>query len=289
MDFLSIQNLMKQSINFSQFELKTLEEEEKELLVLNLQTKIVKNQRFERMLVNEKLNTILTILNGEESYIKTRIIEEIKNLDLLTIFSKISQDNLDTFQIIKKYFNDIKVLLDIDLELELSNKYIIIYIQYVLSNEEYDVEDIKKIIKKTKEMYEMTQAIYLAEIEAELYALDIEEVDEKQELEIEQELCNLISNLNLEKELVEGEILYVSKLDKYDEIIALFRNGLRVKHNMRIFLERLAAPFISNNEQIVSVDLIQLLLEKVVKDNKITEGLKGYILQEIVNFITYKQ
>lgn len=276
---------MKQSINFSQFELNTLEEEEKEMLVLNLQSKIVKNERFERMLTNEKLNNIFTILNGEESYMKREIITEIKNLGLVSVFTKINQEKLDTFQIIKKYLNDIKGLLTC--ELELSNKYVIIYIQYLLSNEEYDIEDIKKIIKRTKEIYEMTQEVYLADIEAELFALDIE--DEKQELEIEQELCNLISGLNLEKELAEEEVLYVSKLDKYDEIVALFRNGLQVRHNMRTFLERLAAPFLSDNPQIVSVDLIQLLLERVVKDNEITEGLKGYILQEIVNFITYKQ
>ena len=285
MEFLSIQRLMKQSINFSQFELNTLEEEEKEMLVLNLQSKIVKNERFERMLTNEKLNNIFTILNGEESYMKREIITEIKNLGLVSVFTKINQEKLDTFQIIKKYLNDIKGLLTC--ELELSNKYVIIYIQYLLSNEEYDIEDIKKIIKRTKEIYEMTQEVYLADIEAELFALDIE--DEKQELEIEQELCNLISGLNLEKELAEEEVLYVSKLDKYDEIVALFRNGLQVRHNMRTFLERLAAPFLSDNPQIVSVDLIQLLLERVVKDNEITEGLKGYILQEIVNFITYKQ
>ena len=34
---------------------------------------------------------------------------------------------------------------------------------------------------------------------------------------------------------------------------------------------------------------VQLLLERVVKDNEMTEGLKGYILQQIVNFMTFEQ
>ena len=281
---------MKQSINFSQFELNTLETEEKELLVLNLQSKVVKNTRFERMLNNEMLSNILTILKDEETYAKTKIIREIKNLDLVSIFAKINGEELNTFQIIKKYYNDIKGLLDMNIEF--SNKYIIIYIQYVLVGD-YDIEDIKRIIKRTKEIYEMNQEILLAEIEAELLAIDFDEdnIDEAQELEMEQEINNLIHDLNIEKEINEEteEVLYISKLEKYDEIIELFRNSLKIKHNMRIFLERLAAPFLSNNTQIVAVDLIKLLLEKVIKDSKITDSLKQYILQEIVNFITYKQ
>jgi len=290
MEFLNIQSLLSKKINFSQFDLKDLESEEKELLVLNLQSKVVKNTRFERMLNNEHLNIILTILNGESSHMKTEIIEEIKNLDLISVFTKINGEKLDTFQIIKKYYNDIKGLLNI--ELPLTNKYIIIYIQYVLDGDEYDVNEIKRIIKRTKEQYEMTQDALLAEIEAELFAICLDEnkveedTDEKQELEIKQEINNIIHNLNLEKELVEEEILYITRLEKYDEIIILFRDGLKIQYDMRTFLERLAAPFLLDNPQVVSVDLIQLLLERVVIDNEITEGLKGYILQQMINFMT---
>ena len=292
MEFLNIQSLLSKQINFSQFDLKDLESEEKELLVLNLQSKVTQNVRFERMLNNEKLNIILTTLNGEESRMKTEIIDEIKNLDLLSVFGKINGEDLDTFQIIKKYYNDIKGLLN--MELSLTNKYIIIYIQYILDGDNYDITEIKRIIKRTKEQYEMVQEEYLASIEAELFAICLEEnqeedSDEKQELEVQQEINNLISNLNLEKELVEEEILYVSRLEKYDEIVCLFRNGLKIQYDMRIFLERLAAPFLLDNPQVVSVDLIQLLLERVVKDNEMTEGLKGYILQQIVNFMTFEQ
>ena len=281
---------MKQSINFSQFELNKLESEQKELLVLNLQSKVIKNTRFEKMLNNERLSNILTILKGESSCMKTNIIEEIKNLDLVSTFGKINGEELDTFQIIKKYFNEIKGLLNMDMEV--SNKYVIIYIQYVLDGD-YEIEDIKRIIKRTKEMYEMTQETLFAEMEAELFAMDLneEDINEQEELEIEQEINNLIHNLNLEKEIDEEteEVLYISKLEKYDEMIELFRNALKIKHNMRMFLERLAAPFLSSNDQIVAVDLIKLLLEKVIKDSEMTKSLKQYILQEIVNFMTYKQ
>ena len=262
------------------------------MLLMNLDSKIKINKRFEKMLSNEILNVMLTTLKGEESHVKTQIVDKIKELDLISVFTKINGEDLDTFQIIKKYYNDIKVLLNQkDLDLERSDKYVIIYIQYVLDGGEYDVEDIKKIIKRTKEQYEMTEEAILAEIEAELFALDLDDIDtdEKQELEVQQEINEIIHNLNLEKELTEEEMLYVTRLEKYDEIVALFRNGLKIKYDMRIFLERLAAPFLSNNEQIVSIDLIEKLLVRVVKDQTITEGLKGYILQEIVNFMTYKQ
>ena len=293
MEFLNIQSLLSKKINFSQFDLKDLETEEKDLLVLNLQSKIVKNTRFERMLNNEHLNIILTTLKGESSHMKTKIIEEIKNLDLISVFTKINGEKLDTFQIIKKYYNDIKGLLNI--ELPLTNKYIIIYIQYVLDGGEYDVNEIKRIIKRTKEQYEMTEDALVAEIEAELFAICLDEnqveedIDEKQELEIKQEINNIIHNLNLEKELADEEILYVTRLEKYDEIITLFRDGLKIQYNMKTFLERLALPFLLDNPQVVSVDLIQLLLERVVIDNEITEGLKGYILQQMINFMTNEQ
>ena len=286
MEFLNIQSLLSKQINFSQFELKTLEKEEKELLILNLQSKVVSNQRFDRMLNKEHLSEILRILKSEEdSYIKTQIIEKIKDLDLVEIFATINEENLDNYQIIKKYYNDIQELLNI--EVELTDKYIIIFIQYVL-NGDYEVNDIKRIIKRTKEQYELSQEEFLADIESELLAaLDlIEDTDEKQELIVEQEMNNLIHDLNVEKEINEEteEVLYITKLEKYDEIIILFRNALNIKYDMKNFLTRIARPFLSDNPRIISIDLIQTLLERVVKDTQITDSLKTFILQEIINF-----
>jgi len=196
MEFLNIQDLLSKQINFSQFGVKNLSSEEKNMLVLFLQGKIRNtNQRFEKLINNEKLSMIFTILNGEESNIKTDIINEIRNLNMSSIFSKINNEDLDVFQIIRKYFNDIKELLNVEFDLSLSNKCVTLYIQYVLSFQQYNERDIYKTIQKVKDTITMQEELFMAEIEEELANLDLDEVeeDEKEELALQQKNQSIIS------------------------------------------------------------------------------------------------
>jgi len=290
MQFLNIQDLLSKQINFSQFDIKDLSAEEKDMLVLFLQGKIENtDQRFERMINNEKLSMILTILNGDETNIKSEIIGEIKNLNLMATFTEMNKENLDVYQLIRKYFNDIKDLLNCEFELVLSNKLVILYIQYILSSG-YKNQDIHNLIQKVKSTIEMQEELFMAEIEEELLNMDMEDIeeDEKEELKIEQDINELMKNLSIEGvEHKEDTVTYITTLEKYEDMITIFRNALQFKYNLIPFFQRLVKPLFS--EQYVSIDILQALIEKVIKDQDISQSLKQFILQSIVSFMNYKE
>lgn len=290
MQFLNIQELLSKQINFSQFDIKDLSAEEKDMLVLFLQGKIENtNQRFERMINNEKLSMILTILNGDESNMKSQIIDEIKNLNLMTTFSSIKKENLDMFQIIRKYNQELQGLLNCNFDLVLSNKYVIIYIQYILSFG-YKKQDIFNAIEKVKATMEMEADLMMAEIEEELLNMDDEDIEEneEEELRLEQDINQLMMNLSIEGvEHKEETVTHISSLEKYEDMKIIFRNALQYNYNLIPFFQRLVKPMFS--EQYVSINILQALIEKVIKDDDLSQSLKQFILQNIVSFMNYKE
>ena len=290
MQFLNIQDLLSKQINFSQFGIKHLSAEEKDLLVLFLQGKIDNtNERFERMINNEKLSMILTILHGDESNMKSLVIDEIKNLNLMKTFSSIKKENLDMYQIIRKYNDDLSPLLNSEFDLTLSNKYVIIHIQYVLSVG-YKKQDIFNTIEKVKATMEMEEEMMLEGIEEDFLNMDTEdfEEDEEAEIRIEQDINQLMTNLSIEGvEHKEDMVTHISKLQKYEDMISIFRNTLKNNYNLIPFFQRLVKPMFS--EQYVSINILQALIEKVIKDDDLSQSLKQYILQSIVSFMNYKE
>lgn len=292
MQFLDIQSLLKSQINFSQFGVKDLTAEEKDMLVLFLQGKIINtNKRFEKLINNEKLSMILTILNeDEETNIKKEIINIIKKLDMLTIFAKIQKEDLDMYKIINKYFKDIKELLHQGIDLVLSNKYVTLYIQYILSFDEYNNQDIINTIQKIKNIIEMETENMMAIIEDELLNMDFDDIEEneEEELMLEQEINQLMSDMSIEGvEHKEDSVIYISSLEKYEDMISIFRKALQFKFNLIPFFQRLVKPTFL--EQYVSIDILKTLIETVIKDEKISQSLKQFILQSIVSFMTYKE
>jgi len=292
MEFLNIQSLMDAHINFSQFDVKDLEAEEKDMLVLFLQGKINQtNQRFEKLINNEKLSMILTILNGDESNIKDEILNEIRNLDLTETFNKMNNEDLDVFQIIRKYFNDIKQLLNCSFDLVLSNKYVTLYIQYILSFDEYNEKTIHFTIQKVKDTMEMEAEIMMAEIEEELLNMDIEDVDEdeKEEAIIEQRINQLMVDMSIEGvEHKEETVTYISSFTKYEDMVTIFRLSLQLKYNLVPFFQRLVKPTFLP-EQYVCFDIMPALIQKIIKDTELSQALKQYILQSVVSFMNYKE
>lgn len=292
MEFLNVQSLLNSQINFSQFGVKDLEAEEKDMLVLFLQGKINQtNQRFEKLINNEKLSIILTILNGDESTLKTNIINIIKDLGMMTTFAKMNNDDLDMYKLINKYFQDIKELLHQDIDyLILSNKYVTLYIQYILSFDEYNNQDIYNAIQKVKDIMEMQSEIMMAEIEEELLNMDDDDVeeDEKEELMLEQEINQLMADMSIEGvEHKEDTVTYISSLEKYEDIISIFRTALQFKYNLIPFFQRLVKPTFS--AQYVSIDILKTLIEKVIRDEELSQSFKQFILQSIVSFMNYKE
>jgi len=237
MEFFNIQILLETSINFSQYDFKNMSEDEKEMLVSNLSSKITKkNQYFDRMISKQE---------------------------------------------------------------ELSDKHILLHIQYLLAND-FDSEDIKRIIKRTKEQYEMVQEQYLADIEAELLeAINMPELEEqmealnlneKEELEIDQKINKFFLDKTIEGvEHKEDTVTYVGDFtpEEMVKLIEIFRMSLKNKYSLFGFCERLSKPFLIEN--FVSKDLIRCLIEKIVKSENMTESLQQYILQEIINFMTHEE
>jgi len=173
---------------------------------------------------------------------------------------------------------------------ELSDKHILLHIQYLLDNGVYEPKDIKRIIINVKNMYEMTQEAIVNDIEEMLLELEIEEQEDKSVLELEQKINKYLKDLSIEGvEEKEETVTYISNLsnEKYKELVGIFRSSLKIKYNLKDFFKRLTKPFTSIG--FVSVDIIKNVIERVVADIDMSKSLKTYVLHEIVAFMTYTE
>lgn len=272
-------------MNFQQFNLSSLCEEEKEMLVLNLSGKVEMNEKLNKMLNTEKLKVILETLEIKDSEIKKQIVSEIKNLDLLKIFSQIKKEDLEVYQIIKKYYSFLVKLLKIDFDLKITNKSIIIYIQNILMSEEYDIEDIQKIIKHIRQMYEMIPKAIEVIQENEYLVEEINVEDIKSSLKIQELIEEIIKELQIENELEDEETILYIRLYDITKILSVFKMALKINYNINNLFERLSEPYINNNPRIKSQNLIQVIINKIIQNRNITESLKIFTLNQITTFL----
>ena len=142
----------------------------------------------------------------------------------------------------------------------------------------------------TQAQEENSNSELVAEIEAELADLDINEIniEEKEVLVLEQQINQLMVDMSIEGvEHKEDTVTYISSIEKYEDMITIFRGALKIHYNLIPFFQRLSKPFLS--EQYASIDIIATLIQKIVKDTEMTAGLKKYILTQIVSFMNYKE
>lgn len=201
-----IQDILKNKINFSVFNITEMTEEQMEVVYHNLKSKIEKeNNMFEKMLENQK--------NSEEGFY-----------------------NKKTIQII---------------------------IQYLLNENKYTTTDIKSIITKVINMYEM-----------------IEEITEEKE---ENTMTDLIADLNLGE--IEEFTKYINNLT--EKQYQMMKNIILNETEIDDFLDEIIQPYIqyhyNNSERFVSVDLIYDFLVKLNKDK--TEKNKSFYINKIIDYI----
>lgn len=180
----------------------------------------------------------------------------------------------------------------------LSDKHILLHILYLLDHDEYEPIDIKKMIKKVKEMYIMTQNELVNEIEEMLLNTKIEvENKEKEELSLEQMinqyLNDIFSGIKMNDEngnLIikeEKEKIYINKITdiQYEKLLCIFRESLKIKYSLNEFFRRYTEPMF--NSQYVCENIIEDVINRLVKDDKISESLKKYSLQQVIDYINY--
>ena len=160
MEFLNIQSLLTNKLNYSEFNFKNMCYEEKEILIEHFRSKIeLKNQNYERLIQSEKylsnkyilLCIHYLIFNNIDSNNIKKIIQKVKDVYKMTnsyiIEEKkdIQEDiNDETELIIENLINEGLRKLTIDIEEEDEREKI--YINKI-SNENYNI--IKDILKKS--------------------------------------------------------------------------------------------------------------------------------------------
>ena len=230
MEFLNIQQTLDAQINFSQFNFKEMCEEEKEILVTELQGNITeKKDYFEKMISSQE---------------------------------------------------------------ELTDRYVLLHIQYVL-DQGFSTNDIHIIIERVKSMYEMLQDKLIADIEEDLLYMDFDVLDasDKDEIKLENQINDFLTNMDIEGgEIIEDHFIYIRELSEYNYnmLIDLFRSSLNIKYNLNGFFKRLSVP-LTEDRFVCVKDIFTLIIDNVVKDNKLSISLKTYILNEIVNFMLYTE
>lgn len=146
-----------------------------------------------------------------------------------------------------------------------NKKTIQIIIQYLLNEDNYTINDVKKIINKVVDMYKMLGE----EIKSDEKTL----------------MTDLMTELNLEEVDSDEFTKYINKLtiDQYQKL----KNILKEENEIGDFLDEIIQPYIKyhfdNSEKFVAEDLILDFLRKLNKDNN--EKDKIFFMNIIINYI----
>lgn len=211
MEFLNIQSLLDNKLNYSQFNFKNMSDDEKEMLIENLKSNINLND-----------NNYKKITNKE---------------------------------------NDI-------------DKNILYHIHYLIFND-FKINDIKKIIQKVKNVYEMS-TMYLSK--------KIENTNET-ELTIDNLITENLKNLSIElNEDDEREKIYIKITDKdYLEIRNILIKSYNINYNLNEYFSRFIKPLFNNKYS--TGNIINDLLTRILKDNKLEDDIKDYSIKSLLNIL----
>ena len=136
-------------------------------------------------------------------------------------------------------------------------------------SEEYDIEDIQKIIKHIRQMYEMIPKAIEVIQENEYLVEEINVEDIKSSLKIQELIEEIIKELQIENELEDEETILYIRLYDITKILSVFKMALKINYNMSNLFERLSKPYINNNPRIKSQNLIQVIINKIIQNKMV--------------------
>jgi len=247
-----VQNILKNKINYSIFNLDILDESQIEMVYFNLKSKINnKNAIFEKMLNKEQIKQIFNFETNDIINDKLEILQldHLKNIDI-------------TNQIINKHYNILSKLTN-DYDVFTNKKTVIIMIQYLLSENIYSIDDIIKIIKNTINVSELTYKF----------------LDDSIVVNLNDFICSLkLSEKN-------DSVNYINKLTKkqYIQMKEIIKNTDDNTDLIEIISQPYIDYYFNKSEKFVSADLVYNFLDMFIKDKNETN--KNITISKIVDII----
>jgi hypothetical protein len=272
MEFLQIQQLFKNKINFN-YDVKSLNEEQKNLLLSKVLSFVSYDIDYEQMLKQEKIKCILSLIKNNDE----KTIEKIQMnglSDLITNLGSDEETNIN--KLIKKYNNEFDILVDAVKEINYSNKYVILSIQYLLdTNKDYNTQDVKNMVKNIKVLSEMIEN-----------NKDFESSVEYRVNKLSEKITDYVEKMNINLEGSEDNHVFI-KMHYDEELLNLFNDILDYAFNYKLNLTDLfegIVPLSFGNKEFVHSYDILFALTKYIEDNK-DINIKQYFYNETVNYL----
>jgi hypothetical protein len=160
------------------------------------------------------------------------------------------------------------------------NKYITILIQYLINDNHYTTNDIKKIIQQIKNV-----SLAMNDLNQD----DLNQDEDDNDNNINQRMKNFIHKLNLSEN--EKTIKYVMNLshDNYLELTQIIFLS-DIQDEINDLLDIIVQPFIKykyqKSDKFIANDILFIFLDKLSKDFHIKKNIKENILSKIINFVS---
>lgn len=271
MEYHNIRNMINSSINYSVYQIKNLNKDTKEMLVGNIMMKVTNDPSIERMLTTEKINILLKVLNTNTDLKKT-IVSEIKNMNIIHVFSAIKKEGDNSFRSISKHFDELKPLADKHFDIEYSEKYIMILIQSLLKT--MTQGQVKSIITNVKNIMEMIGGFEKSEDEQD---------EEKIVIDVEKSITLFLKDNNFDAK-EEGALNYINNINM-EELNTILKQCEDCDYDCLGFFDRLFTPYITNlsgdRTQYISDDIFLQFLKQC--------DMNDYIVIQLEEFIAHSE
>lgn len=243
-----VQEILKQKINFAIFDIDELNQDEIEMIFYNIRSKISKiNISFENMLKKEQIKQIIESENQQILNDKLEILDlsSLKNTEI-------------TIDIINKNFEKLQKITE-EYNMFFNKKTLMIVIQYILSENIYTIDDIKKIISHIKNTFSM---------------LSSDSEDEKVDI-----LNDFVNSLDL-SEKPDEIVNYISKLNdvQYTQMKKILSSDNDISDLLDIISQPYIEYYFNKSQKFVSVDIIFDFISKYINE----ENMDVNIIQKII-------
>ena len=289
--------------NFTTFNIYNLNKVEKEMLISKMKVEQV-NESFEMELNKEKVSMILNEINNNNDELKQQIYNFINSQDKMEVVSDIIKSNDDIKQMIANNYDELSFLLGGDFDIEYSNEYILIIINYNMFYTQKSIEEINKSIASIKNISELLnqgETVYhmnktyfkrrgkknVKQINEEQLRMivDREIIDLVQKItKTEDDLATLTIYLN-EDRMEENKIYIHLTNEVYEAILNIVRNATDISYDLVHFLENINKYFFDKTDKYVSDDLLFYLFSRMEKESTITQKQKVYFYGEIAKYL----
>ena len=258
-------------------------------------------ESFDTELTKETIKMVLNQLNNGDEDMKQEIFSFIEEYGQFEIMSEITKIDDTIKNIVNEYFDELMFLATGEFDIEYSNEYMLIIINYNMFTTNKTTSEINAEIASVLSICELLESGDITHQMNKSFKRrnnSSKASAEKIRMIVDQDITNLLKkitqtegdlttlNFNLDTDTIDIQHVYIKMTEEiYQTISNIARNSCAIKMELTQFLTELTTYYFNTTEKYISTDLIASILDKMNKDSEITEESKTYLYTEISNFL----